>query len=427
MLTKSFARLDMPSEWKAMADLAQNKELETDFESCDKDLFKAYTLKNNLATPVHIGVCDRLPPELHNEQRLIEIRLMSKMQRLQAQSRISALATISAEFEKASIPLLSFKGTLLSTELYGKPDIRSSCDIDILVDQSKLTEAVNCLNSLGYEKQSHIWEKTPKRKATHERRHNQMHYVFRKDGVAVELHWRISYRFEIPFDKLWDGRRSFSLKTQSLNNQEVFTLGENENLCYLITHGAGHGFRQLRWLIEVHMLLKRCNFMLSPLYLTMRERGVASLLLETVLLLYSLPCFEMPEELCITEENKTIIKFKNTGTNTSVSWSREEKSDMTKAIQLVKAVYPLLLRNNPEEGLDGRIYKHLLPTLGHKTVFLFTLFEPDSADFEWIDLPDSLFFLYYILHPVNFLIRRFRNISKNKLLRTIKKNGDKTS
>lgn len=417
----------MPCEWKLMVNLAQNKEVETDFSSCDKELFKAYTLKNNLATPVYMGVCDRLPTELHNEPKLIEIRLLSKMQRLQAQSRIAALATISAEFEKANIPLLSFKGTLLSTELYGKPDIRASCDIDILVEQSKLTEAVECLTSLGYEKQTHIWEKTTKRKAMHERRHRQMHYVFHKDGIAVELHWIISYRFVIPFDELWDGRRSFPLTNQTLIQQEVSTLGENENLCYLISHGAGHGFRQLRWLIEVYTLMERSDFRLSPLYLTMRERGVASLLLETVLLLYSLPCFEMPEELCITEESITIIKLKNTGTNTSVSCSPKEKRDMTKAIQLVKAVYPLLLRNNPEEGLDGRIYKHLLPTLGHKTVFLFTLFEPDSADFEWIDLPDSLFYLYYILHPVNFLIRRFGNISKNKLLRTIKKNGDKTS
>lgn len=206
--------------------------------------------------------------------------------------------------------------------------------------------------------------------------------------------------------------------TEAMN---TLCTNSQENLCYLMTHGAGHGFRQLRWLIEIHTLLEKEGFPVSPLYERMKQRDVAVILLETLLLLYRLPGFSMPDRLYIPED---AIEFQKTGDMVTVSWGRGAQKDMRRARALVTAVAPLLRRTNPEEGLDGRLYKHLLPTLGQHPPLLLSLFAPDKTELEWLDLPDQWFFLYYFLRPVSF----FRGRRKKKHPSTHKaiKNGDET-
>lgn len=401
MAQKTLPPMDMPGAWQTMVALALNQPVTTDLSSCDWDSLRTFTVKNNLATLVHLGMQQHFPPEYRQQPKMIEIRLLSKMNRIQSQERVHALLQIAETFQQADIPMLSFKGPVLADELYGDPTLRNSCDLDILVAEETLPLACRCLQALGYEAQPSLWDKTPKRRALRQRRDQQMHRVFRKDGVMVELHWRIGYRFAVPFAALWDTRRSVSLMDQPID-----TLNDSENLCYLITHGAGHGFRQLRWLLEIYTLLERTQFQLSELYAQMHRRGVGMLLIETLLLFYRLPGFAMPENLVIERNGQTLLRFRKDGARTAVSWQRDAAQDLHRALHLVRAVHPLLKRTNPEEGLDGKIYQRLLPTLGNRPPFLVSLLEPRAAELEWIDLPDRWFFLYYLLRPVHFLVRK---------------------
>lgn len=400
MARKIFEPLEMPEAWQTMVSLALNQPAQSDLSECDWELLRTFTVKNNLALLVHAGAQSNLPTEYRNHPKMIEIRLLSKMQRMQSQSRIRALAQIAEAFQAANLPMLSFKGPILAMELYGDPEMRHSCDLDILVDERNMARACKCLQELGYVRKRSVWEQTPKRRALRRRRDEQMHEIFRRDGVTVELHWRICYRFEVAFEALWKERRRCSLL-----GQPVDALGASENLCYLVTHGAGHGFRQLRWLLEIEALLKKQDFQISEIYVQMKKRGVASLLLETLLLLYRLPCFETPKTICLRDGAETAVEFRKDGRRTVVEWRADVEKDMIGAQRLVKVAASLLRRNNPEEGFDGRIYKHLLPTRGRRPAFLLRLLEPREVELEWIDLPDRLFFLYYVLRPVHFLMR----------------------
>lgn len=400
MAQKTLPPLSMPQAWQTMVALALNQPVTPDLSSCDWDALRTFTVRNNLAMLVHQGA-QHLPTEYRQHPKMIEIRLMAKMNRLQSQRRVQALQEIAQAFHQADVPMLSFKGPVLSAELYGDPALRNSCDLDILVAEETLPLACRCLQALGYEEKPSLWDKTPKRRAMRQQRDQQMHRVFRKDGVMVELHWRICYRFQVPFATLWDERRSVSLMDQPID-----TLNEGENLCYLITHGAGHGFRQLRWLLEIYTLLQREQFQVSDLYAQMHDRGVGMLLIETLLLFYRLPVFDMPEALEIQANGETLLHFQKNGTQTVVSWQRDAAQNLHRALHLVRAVHPMLKRNNPEEGLDGKLYQRLLPTLGKRLPFLVSLLEPRTAELAWIDLPDRWFFLYYLLRPVHFLVRK---------------------
>lgn len=392
----------MEPAWQVMVSLALDQPVAARLLPCDWEGVKEFTLKNNLAVLVHAGVQHQLPPEYRNQPRMIEIRLLSKLQRLQSQNQAAALGELLEAFQEAEIPVLSFKGPLLSQELYGDASMRNSCDLDILVDGRDLSRACRCLQNIGYETRETIWDSTPKRQKVYRRRNPQMHRVFRRREITVELHWRICYRFDVPFQTLWETRQQAAVSGHQAN-----VLSPEENLCYLITHGAGHGYRQLRWLLEIYTLLEREHFEVSQLYAKMKQRGVALLLLETLLLLYRLSCFEMPG-MTIRERETPLLVLERRGTQTVLTWKSSEKREVEKANRLVTAVIPLLRRNNPAEGLDGRIYKRLLPVLEKRTPFLLTLLEPCTADLEWVDLPDNLFFLYYFLRPVHFLLRAGR-------------------
>lgn len=414
MPKKQLTPMEMPQMWQEMATLALNQPVTNSPSSWDWSQLRTFAVKNNLAAQVYAGALEALPAEYRNHPNIIELRLLTKMNRLHSRIRMQALAQIARQFQEAEIPMLSFKGPLLSLELYGDPEVRNSCDLDILVAEEKLEEACRCLEELGYTQQHSVWDDTPKRREIRRRQGKQMHLLFRKDGIAVELHWRICYRFVVPFETLWASRRCMKLL-----EQPVYTLDSQENLCYLITHGAGHGFRQLRWLLEIYTLLERDHFLISPLYGRMKQRGVASLLLETLLLLYRLPGFAMPDSLNLPQDS---IRFQKTEKNTVLFWPWYEDREVHRALGLAKAVSPLLRRTNPEEGLDGRFYKHLLPTLGYRPPFLLSLFTPDTTELEWLNLPDQWFFLYYPLRPICFFHGRRKK--KHPSIPKTGKNGD---
>lgn len=145
----------------------------------------------------------------------------------------------------------------------------------------------------------------------------------------------------------------------------------------------------------------------------MKARGVAALLFETLFLLYRLPCFDMHtvsieimHDPISGKRIQDMLFISQTKQNIFVRWANEISRDMKKGEKLTKAVYPQLLRTTDKERLDGRRYQHMLPTLGRRTSFILSLFEPRKADLELIDLPDSLFFLYYVIRPFHFLWRR---------------------
>lgn len=416
MPNTTLSPIQMPPMWQEMVNLALGQPIVASPSSWDWKALRTLTVTNNLTSTVHTGAKQALPPAYQNHATMIELRLLAKLNRLKSQERIAALIQLAAVFPRQGIPMLAFKGPILSLELFGDPAVRNSCDLDILVPEDKLSSASHCLRALGYIPQPSVWDATPKRKALQQKRGRQMHLVFRKNGVTVELHWRICYRFAVSFDTLWKTKRTFLL-----DGQPVFTLGSQENLCYLITHGAGHGFRQLRWLLEIHTLLERTDFDLSALYDTMAGRGVGMLLLEVLVLLYRLPGFPMPTTLCLSGQT---IEFRKTGQTIRLFWNRDAANDVRKALRLVNAVTPLLQRTDPREGLDGRYYKHLLPRLEGRTPFLLSLFAPDTPELEWIDLPDSLFFLYYFLRPVHYLLAH--SPIRYRPTPDANKNGDRT-
>ncbi len=147
-------------------------------------------------------------------------------------------------FQKASIPFISLKGSVIK-DFYAFDWLRTSADIDILINETHLEKADELLKQeLGYEFQL---------KSRHD-----CSYMS-KSGVHLELHFKIKTQFDemnTVFDKIWD------YATSKGETNEYILKGEFL-LFYTIAHGKYHfasGGCGIRTLIDYRLLKEKTAY-----------------------------------------------------------------------------------------------------------------------------------------------------------------------
>lgn len=87
-------------------------------------------------------------------------------------------------FDAHGLELIHMKGPLMGQRLYGRPEVRSVCDIDLLVQHASEVPVIErCLTACGFQRSSRLMvNHRCTRWFTY-----QLEYW--KDGVPVELHW----------------------------------------------------------------------------------------------------------------------------------------------------------------------------------------------------------------------------------------------
>lgn len=164
----------------------------------------------------------------------------------------SQLFRIVKTFEAADIPLLPFKGALLSIQAYGSPALRMYGDLDLLVQPKHLDKATQLLQESGYRPVTGVswlrkanWYISPQK---------DVHFVDEGEQTILELHWKLSgSHFGLPkeMNRLWD-----RLESVCLAGTEVPNLAFNDLLIYLCLHGSRHSWERFGWICDVYYLLR---------------------------------------------------------------------------------------------------------------------------------------------------------------------------
>ena len=376
-----------PAEMEYMLSLATGAALPAVDANFDWNSFFAFVKKNRLET-LCAAAAEKLPEK---PEPLGKLQLQSRQLYEKTIQQIQLLAFLAQELHRAGIRVLSMKGPLLAAELYGDPALRHSNDLDLLVSEADFEKASQRLLALGFAEYTPPQLRSEKQKKIQRDMGEDMHTIFTKNGVIVELHWRISFRYPVSFESLWESREE-----KMLLGQPVFCLGKTENLIYLICHGAGHGFSRLRWLVDLYKIFTEGEVNFAELYRAMEEKQAEAFLLETLILLYLLPSFRMPgisNDYFKLRREEDLIYF---------SYHRDIQTAALRACQLTDLLEPLVLKNQDAAGIPERNYMQLLPVVGKRvTVFsyIYKLMQPKQAELERFHFPDSLFFLYYIVRP----------------------------
>ena len=304
-----------------------------------------------------------------------ELRAAHKRQVLGCMRQLGALRQALECFEEHGEPHLVLKGLPLSARLYGTPFARRAVDVDLLVRAGSFGTCRRMLLDKGFRAQ-------PEYRGTPVRRRwdaitGKTETLLHGEGaaaVAVELHWRLLANpgyIDTTF-RLLHERRSAT----RVGGVMVPTLGVVDEFVYLMCHGVGHNWRRLKWLADAALLLSAMD---EAQYREVAERcGRARI--EAVL-------------------ESTVAACRTAFHVHPPAGSRSRKGRRRAAVVLRSLPRTWRTGHMPPFWWKVPLRLALKPSArfaGHE--FLRALTKP--ADWRRVDLPDSLFFLYFLLRPL---------------------------
>lgn len=168
------------------------------------------------------------------------------------------LASLVSMLEKEGIGLIPFKGPVLAAYAYGNIAMREFGDIDVLVAEADVDNAVATLKANGYTLRDESGE-TEEKPFLHlslfmESAEAQRVISFERDGIVTELHWDFTPQ------RLRVQRNLASLRRRTvpftLNGAEYQTLSPPDRLLGLCLHGAKHYWDRLCFVCDVAEVLR---------------------------------------------------------------------------------------------------------------------------------------------------------------------------
>jgi len=290
---------------------------------------------------------------------------------------------VSKFFTEDSIRLLFLKGPVIAHELYGDVSLRTSSDLDFLVPIEDLEKAEAILVNQGYEKDDYIKTVLKDWKW----RHHHATFIHPKKGLKLEIHWRLNPGpgIEPRFEVLWER------KTKSkLINYPVYFLGKEDLFLFLVSHGARHGWSRLRWLLDIHQIIKQTidwkkTYNLLKTY-QFHNAGAQALVLTNTLLNSPLSADMNP-----------------------IVANKRSKELAQEAIFYLERMVNLHTDPVPEE-ISRYHSRHLFSLMSRKQKlwYLLSILHPFPEDADALPLPKKLHFLYFPLRPFIWAWRRKR-------------------
>lgn len=242
---------------------------------------------------------------------------------------------LSKLFAENNIPLLFLKGPSLSNFLYNDPTMRTSRDIDILMQPSALNKTHDILKNNGYKSEQDEKEIF---KGKFLKYFHHISYWNHSKKIMVELHLR-------PFSMsdFWIERDITELSTfYSVSGIQLPVLKNEYLLNYLCIHGSLHKWGELIWVADLAQYLlkyaRETNW--QKVIEISKQQGTEKTLYLGLLLAHKIFEVKIPDEIIIPKNN-SIIKLYN-----KVIAGYSFKGNIQKAEKWKKLIYFMQLKNS---------------------------------------------------------------------------------
>ena len=278
-------------------------------------------------------------------------------------------------FEQNGVPVVSFKGPSLALRIYGDVGLRQFGDLDILVHRKDILKVKELLISRGFKSMLALTESQQAALLRFDCAYN----FDNEQGVMLDVHWDFIERhfsFDIDVDRLWD-----RLEPVTINGKELLTLSSEDLLLILCLHGFTHLWERLGWICDVASLIDSRKDLNWQLVLenanTLGARGILSL---GLFLAGDLIGASIPEQVSkALQPDSKVRKLAEQVREQLFTERRAPAGVFAEAVTLVT------LRERRRDRL--RAVLRLAAT-------------PRSYDWMFLSVPDSLFFLYYLVRPL---------------------------
>lgn len=202
---------------------------------------------------------------------------------LRNQVLLNRAASVVSRLQAAGIRCLLLKGLALLVEVYQDEGGRYLEDFDLLVHPEDLERAAYLLNAVG-------WKSPFPDEVTTQKSH--AHGFSNAEGFSCDLHWNLMWRPHAQVDEtpLWLAKRPLRLR-----DEPAFTLSVEHLLLHLCVHGmAWETVPPIRWILDVHLLLRHHVAKWEAVLAEAQRRGVTLPLAEALMIYETVLPGEIP-------------------------------------------------------------------------------------------------------------------------------------
>jgi hypothetical protein len=283
--------------------------------------------------------------------------------------------------EKDGIQPIPFKGPTLALRVYGDVGLRQAGDLDILVHRKDVPRLRKILITRGF---------TPKPELTRAQQAALLRFdcAYNFDsgrGVVLDVHWGFVERhsaYVIDPNPLWQ-----RLEAVTIGGKELLTLSAEDLLLVLCLHGFTHFWERLGWVCDIAGLIDvRKNLDWQAVLQNATNLGLRRILLLGLLLAADLLDAQIPAEIRRAAGADLVVRGVADQVREQLFEERGAQAGLFRG-----ALLDLKMRERKRDRL--------------RSAFRLIL-TPRSYDWMLLSLPESLFFLYYLLRPVR-LARKY--------------------
>lgn len=334
--------------------------------------------------------------DLIEDHVLAELRNYSQGIAFQNSVFTRALLNILNLFAANDILALPFKGPVLAASAYKNISLRSFCDLDILIRQEDCLKAVEVLVIQGNYRTNREWHFLNESWEQLYRR--SYREVSLTNGiVTIDLHQELTVErylsTQFSFDELWQHHDSVEIAAQQVPNFATIDV-----LLYLCVHASKECWRKLKWIcditefVQVHPELNWQVLFERAQVLNCERRLLTGLLLSQTLLSLSFPdrvwqradqdkvCYELASEF-----------------SQRLFW---DKNHLDRQFTVEKFLLHLKSLEKRSDQLQSR--EELMRQSATTVIKLL----PNSEDAKFVQLPQYLHFLYYLIRPCRLLLEK---------------------
>ncbi|MCW8890397.1 MAG: nucleotidyltransferase family protein [Sedimenticola sp.] len=383
----------------ARKDPTRSRQTEVDLQTIDWEHFIQLALDHQL-TPLIFAVLeenylDLVPPELVSAFEFYVESVRDQNRRL-----LTALVEIGRAMERVGIEIMPFKGPLLGGLAYGDTTLRISRDLDILLPEERLKQAMDVLFSLGYR----LPNGTTAIEYDAIRRYGGQYIIYGGDPeLAVEPHWALTpstVSYELNYGAIWD--RSISKLTHGITVQSP---SPEDYFLILCIHGAKEHWPSLKSVVDLAYYIDEhpdANWRLSTELAA--DQGCLRVVRTGLELIAHCGLIDLPE----------VLKHQ-IGVDRTAFWlAKKAMTRFSEETIVAPNIYALsYYQYRQRERIQDRL-RYILRTLT----------TPLAKHYVWVRLPSSLIWLYpgvkvihdYLALPLWLLHKRMRRIFRATLI-----------
>jgi hypothetical protein len=288
--------------------------------------------------------------------------------------KTAELLSLCSRFEDEGMQVLPVKGPALAMIAYHDITHRQFSDLDILVHRKDFRKIAQILMERSYTPHFPIADFQGD-KALFEM-NNDCPFYRKEKGLSVEIHWDFFRKLALPTEKFSPWTHTVKVP---LNHAEISTLSHEMHLLYHALHGSKHIWERLIWIVDIDRFIRSQTLDWEKIIVTAESLGAKKMFLLGPALAHKYFSTPLP-----TEIHTQIQKAKLSSVMAFID-EEFQRDNPTPEESLVKFKLLLQLRDTPYFKIK---------------MLLEFLFKPGINERRTIILPDSLFWLYWLIRPV---------------------------